>query len=98
MTLEHIVLFRLHEGIDPQTAVAIIESSAPADVLVWTVRISQDTRKGAVIAERAVFESEVSFEAWRRSSAHRVAGEEMARISDWLIADFDGGTCSKVSG
>lgn len=87
--LHHVVLFMLHEGADVGEAIRVIDESRPASgVISWSVARSIDTRKGTVIAEVAVFESFNAFEHFRDSPAHRAAGQYMASVSDWVIADW----------
>lgn len=85
----HVVLFRLKDGVDPDHARALVDSGRPTSGLVsWQVRRSMDDRKGAVIAEVAVFASAEAFRAWRDSPEHAAVANELREMADWLVADW----------
>jgi hypothetical protein len=85
----HVVLFRLKDGVDPDHARALVDSGRPMSGLVsWQVRRSIDERKGAVIAELAVFTSVEAFQQWRDSPGHAEIAAELSNLADWLIADW----------
>jgi hypothetical protein len=92
MSFEHIVLFRLRGGADPDEVVDVLERSRPDDpgLVSWTVARSLDERKGVVVVERAVFVDRDGFERFRDSEAHRAAGRYLAGCSDWLVGDLEG--------
>jgi len=85
----HVVLFRLKDGADPVRAIAALDAARPTSGLIsWVVERSLDERKGAVIAELAVFASRDAFEEWRDSDLHRTAAAELRDLADWLVADW----------
>jgi hypothetical protein len=91
MSFEHIVLFRLRDGADPDEVVDVLDRSRPDDpgLVSWTVARSLDERKGVVVVERAVFVDRDAFERFRGSDAHREAGRHLAGCADWLVADVE---------
>lgn len=85
----HVVLFRVHDGADPDHVRHVLDSARPTSGLVsWQVERSIDDRKGPVVAEVAVFESEDAFRLWRDSPSHQVAAAEVRELADWLVADW----------
>jgi heme-degrading monooxygenase HmoA len=85
----HVVLFRLNDGVDPEHARSVVDSGRPTSGLVsWEVQRSIDERKGAVIAEVAVFESAEAFHIWRESPLHRAVAAQVREFADWLVADW----------
>jgi heme-degrading monooxygenase HmoA len=85
----HVVLFKVHDGADPDRVRRVLDAARPTSGLVsWQVERSIDERKGAVVAEVAVFESASSFAAWRDSELHQAAAAEVRQLADWLVADW----------
>ncbi len=89
----HVVLFRVREDVaDPDVSAAIAELRAVGEdpgILSWDIALSLDTRKGRVIVEDGTFVDRAAFEAWRARFEHIRAGELMAQISDWWVADWE---------
>lgn len=86
----HVVLFQLKDGADVDAAIVVLRAAEPTSGLVsWQVERSLDERKGPVVAELAVFESEDAFRQWRDSDLHQAAVTHMREVSDWLIADWE---------
>lgn len=86
----HVVLFRLKDGSDVEAAIEVLKAAEPTSGLVsWRIERSLDERKGPVLAQVAVFESEQAFGAWRESELHGDATANMRDVSDWLIADWE---------
>jgi heme-degrading monooxygenase HmoA len=86
----HVVLFRLRDGADVESAMAVLHAAEPTSGLVsWRVERSIDERKGRVLAELAVFESADAFRAWRDSHLHESAVDYMRDVSEWLVADWE---------
>lgn len=87
----HIVLFRLRPGTtaaqraDALAALRRLGTSAGARE--WRVEESLDRRKGDVLVEVALFDSEADFQAFRGSAAHRETAELLAGIADWTVGD-----------
>lgn len=90
----HIVLFRIHPGTFEEEVEEAIEGlrslGAFPGITSWRVERSLDERKGTVLVQVGTFEDEAAFARYRASPGHRVAGEAMAAISDWLVGDFVG--------
>lgn len=58
-------------------------------ILEWTIRRSEDERKGVVIVENALFDSRESLAAFSTHPAHHVSAARMARLADWWIGDYE---------
>lgn len=93
MPIRHIVLFRVHDGIESdQIDAAVAGLTSLADVpgiLEWTVRVSTDERKGVVIVENALFESREALAVFAAHPAHQASAERLRTMADWLIGDYD---------
>ena len=86
----HVVLFQLRADADVAATISVLNEAKPAAGLVsWQVERSIDERKGAVIAELAVFDSAEAFVAWRDSPAHQSAAAYLRDVADWLVADWE---------
>lgn len=86
--LRHVILFRLHEGADPDRALALLRSFQPPGTTKWVIERSVDERKGIVIVEDATFESEAALDAFRVSADHAEAVAYMKDNADWLVGDW----------
>lgn len=88
----HVVLFRLHDDVPDAVLDEVITMlrslGRSAGVLEWHVELSLDRRKGRVVVENGLFESESAFDAWAASNAHAAAGTRMAQLADWLVGDY----------
>ncbi len=89
----HVVLFRVRDGVDA-TDIAAAETTLHvlgrhAGVVSWAVKRSLDERKGTIIAQDATFVDAATFREWRGSAAHRQAADQLTRISDWWVADWE---------
>jgi heme-degrading monooxygenase HmoA len=88
----HVVLFRLHDDTDDATRDAAVAALASLHdlpgVLEWTVRVSDDTRKGVVVVENALFESEAAFRAFQAHPRHAEAGALLRETADWWVGDY----------
>lgn len=90
MAYHHVVLFRLHDDAEVESALAVLEASRPeSGLLEWRIARSLDDRKGPVVVEVAVFEDRAAYDAFARSPQHRAAGEHLARVADWLVGDYE---------
>lgn len=91
----HIVLFRVHDDVPDGRIEGVIDVLATfalfPGVVSWHVERSLDERKGRIIIEDAVFDGRVSFEAFTQDPGHRAVGEDMAKIADWWIGDYETG-------
>lgn len=89
----HVVLFRIHDGVDEARIAAAMTTlrdlGTHADAASWAVERSLDDRKGTIIVQDATFADARAFGEWRSSHAHREAADQMARISDWWVADWE---------
>lgn len=91
MPYRHIVLFRIHDDV-PEHVVAealrlLEELSAVPGVREWTVRLSDDTRKGRIIVQNSLFDGPESIESFRVHPLHRRTTDLMRTIADWWIGD-----------
>jgi hypothetical protein len=87
----HAAMFRVSDGVDATDIAATTTARRDLGWHVgagtWAVERSLDDRKGAIIAQDAIFADAAAFGEWRCSEAHREAADQMARISDWWVAD-----------
>ncbi len=91
--LRHIVLFRIHEGLSEEKIEESIRRLTELDnnnpkIKEWTITKSLDTRKGIVIVENSLFESEEAFQEFRVSEKHLKTVEYMKTVCDWLVGDY----------
>jgi hypothetical protein len=90
--LNHTVMFKLHDGVSDEQRVEAVDRltnlGAEPGVLSWIVKESIDIRKGQLIIEQAVFESEEAYQAFRVSPAHVEVGDFMKTIADWWVGDY----------
>ncbi len=89
----HIVLFKILPGIDQITlnkALVLLKDLGVGHegLIKWHIELSTDTRKGQVIIENSLFTDEDSFHEFQNSSIHKVAGDFMKRIADWITGDY----------
>lgn len=87
------MLFRIRDGVDPETVARAVEGlSALSDlpgIVEWTVRLSDDTRKGTVIVENALFDRQDRIAEFRTHPRHVETSNVMREIADWWIADYE---------
>lgn len=86
--LRHVILFRLREGADPDTAVRLLRESRPAGALKWVIERSVDERKGIVIVEDTTFPDADALEAFRMSAAHKASVDYLREWADWVVGDW----------
>ena len=90
--LRHVVLFRFYDAIDEDSRMhAVDQISALRDqpgIIEWTLKASIDDRKGPVIVQNVLFETEDAFELYRRNAKHKAVGETLSGMADWLVADY----------
>lgn len=86
--LRHLILFRLREGADPDTAIGLLRESRPDGALKWVIERSLDERKGIVIVEDTTFVDQAALEAFRVSAAHQASVDYMREWADWVVGDF----------
>lgn len=93
MPYRHIVLFRFRDGVDEEQIAAAIEALASLKVvpglIEWTVRRSQDGRKGAVIVENALFENRQALADFAVHPLHLKSAALLSEIADWWIGDYE---------
>ncbi|MDH6181863.1 heme-degrading monooxygenase HmoA [Microbacteriaceae bacterium SG_E_30_P1] len=90
--LRHIVLFQFITVLDDESRRLTLEAlRALRDIpgiLEWRLEASMDERKGQVIVQNVLFESEEAFEAYRADPRHAEAGKALSAVSNWLVADY----------
>ncbi|MBB3158595.1 hypothetical protein FHS07_002291 [Microbacterium proteolyticum] len=87
------VLFRVRDDVGAASIAAAVTTlhdlGRHVGVVSWAVERSLDERKGVIIAQDGTFADAEAFREWRSSDAHREAADQMARISDWWVADWE---------
>lgn len=86
--LRHVILFRLREGADAETAIRLLRESRPDGALKWVIERSIDERKGVVIIEDTTFPDAEALQAFRVSDAHQESVEFMREWADWVVGDW----------
>ncbi|WP_311210864.1 MULTISPECIES: Dabb family protein [unclassified Aeromicrobium] len=93
MALRHLVLFRVYDAVaDADVDDALVQLASLATlpgVLEWTVRLSDDRRKGRILVENGLFESQEAFEAFRVHPQHVQVSTVMRDLADWWIGDYE---------
>lgn len=93
MPYRHVVLFRVHDHVDDATvddAIRGLQGLADLPgVLEWTVRLSDDVRKGRVIVENALFADRDALDGFRAHPRHAQTSAVMREIADWWIGDYE---------
>lgn len=91
--LNHTVMFKIHDEVsdaDITKALQLLaELGDEPGVESWIIKESIDTRKGRMIIEQAVFESEEAYQVFRSSTAHVTVGDFMKEIADWWVGDYN---------
>lgn len=93
MAYRHVVLFRVRDDVPDDAVDEALRrldalGQAPG-VLEWTVRLSDDTRKGRVIVENALLGGREVLESFRAHPLHEQSSEVMREIADWWVADYE---------
>ena len=93
MSYRHLVLSQLY---DDATVPAVEAATAHLealrgfeDLLEWRLTWSDDTRKGRILVQNALFVSRAAFVAWRALPEHALAAEAMSKLADWWIGDYE---------
>jgi hypothetical protein len=86
--LRHVILFRLRDGADAETAIRLLRESRPEGALKWVIERSLDERKGVVIIEDTTFRDADALQAFRVSDAHQSSVEFMREWADWVVGDW----------
>lgn len=93
MPLRHIVLFRIHDGVDQELIGEAVrgldELKNISGIVEWTVRLSTDERKGVVIVENALFESRAALARFAADPRHQVSAERLSKMADWWVGDYE---------
>lgn len=93
MALRHLVLFRVYDAVADADVDDALEQLASLGtlpgVLEWTVRLSDDRRKGRILVENGLFESREAFEAFRVHPQHVQVSTVMRELADWWIGDYE---------
>ncbi len=90
--VRRVVIIKLHDDVSEQTKKDILQKlmalGESPDVRNWLVKESLDTRKGQIIIEEGIFESEAAIERFRLSPEHQTVGKYMSQLADWWTAVF----------
>ncbi|HSI25843.1 MAG TPA: Dabb family protein [Aeromicrobium sp.] len=86
--LRHVILFRLREGADAETAIRLLRDSRPEGALKWVVERSLDERKGVVIIEDTTFADAEALQSFRDSEAHQKSSDFLREWADWVVGDW----------
>ena len=86
--LRHVILFRLREGADADTAMRLLRESRPEGALRWVVERSLDERKGVVLIEDATFVDADALQSFRDSEAHERSAAYLREWADWVVGDW----------
>jgi hypothetical protein len=93
MAIRHIVMFRFHDFLDEEARMEIVteirETAVPEGAIEWRFESSTDTRKGAVIVQNVLFDSQGSFARYRASEIHIQMARTLSNVSNWQIADYE---------
>ena len=93
MAYRHIVLFRIHDGVDEQQLADAIDAlrgfARFPGVESWVITMSLDERKGRILLEDASLVGREGFDAFRLDPAHVRAARLMSEIADWWIGDYE---------
>ena len=90
--LNHTVMFKIHDDVSDDDVAKAVEllnglGSEPG-VERWVIRESIDKRKGRIIIEHSLFESDEAYQTFRVSPAHVKVGDFMKTIADWWVGDY----------
>lgn len=92
MPYRHVVLFRVHDDVDEATVAAaerrLVALGDVPGVLEWTVRRSDDDRKGLVLVENGLLADRAALDALRADPRHREATDLLRDIADWSVGDY----------
>ena len=92
MSLRHIVLFRVREGVGEGRISAAIQALEALEgipgIIEWTVCRSQDQRKGAVIVQNSLFESQEALADFAVHPLHNASTDLLRTMADWWIGDY----------
>lgn len=93
MPYRHIVLFRIHDDVSDallDEALTLLQGLREVPgVREWTVRLSDDPRKGRVVVQNSLFDEREAIEAFRVHPLHRRTTDLMRTIADWWIGDYE---------
>ena len=93
MAYRHVVLFRIRDGV-PEETIAEAERRLAAlgtipGILEWTVRRSDDERKGTILVENALFSDRSDIDSFRVHPQHQESSDLLREIADWWIGDYE---------
>jgi hypothetical protein len=86
-------MFRFHDFLDEEARMEIVteirETPVPNGAIEWRVETSTDERKGAVLVQNVLFDSQESFDVYRASDVHTWMAKTLSNVSNWQIADYE---------
>ncbi|MEO6471007.1 MAG: Dabb family protein [Aeromicrobium sp.] len=95
MPLRHIVLFRVRDGIGESQIASAIQALEALKVIPglieWTIRRSQDERKGVVVVQNSLFETRQALADFAAHPLHKVSADLLRTMADWWIGDYEEG-------
>ncbi len=95
MPLRHIVLFRVRDEIGESQIASAIQALEALKVMPglieWTVRRSQDERKGVVVVQNSLFETRQALADFAAHPLHKVSADLLRTMADWWIGDYEEG-------
>lgn len=90
--IRHIVLFKFYDVIDDESRMYAIDKLRSLEdlpgIVEWRLEASTDRRKGLVVVQNVLFESEQAFDTYRESAEHKDIGTTLSALADWLVADY----------
>lgn len=93
MPLRHIVLFRIRPEVGDVQIAEALEALEVLKVIPglieWTVRRSEDERKGTVIVENALFEDRKALADFAAHPLHEASAALLRTIADWWIGEYE---------
>lgn len=88
----HIVVFQFYDAIDEESRMHAVErlrslNDSPG-VVEWRVEVSIDDRKGPVVVQNVLFDTQESYEKYRATPEHADIAAILSGLSNWLVADY----------
>lgn len=91
--LMHVILFEMYEGTtegvrDEALRLMVAMCQDIPGIIKWHVAESSDYRKGVVLSEVIVFESNEAFEEFKRTPGHMAYAAFIRCWANWKISDY----------